>query len=612
MKLKICYLLLFFIFTSKTFAQVGIATTDPKAQLDIRSSNQLTPANTDGILIPKVDAFPVTNPTIAQDGMLIYLRVAASFSSVLRQPGFYYWQNSSSNWIGFQSNTTNDWSLTGNSGTNSSTNFLGTTDDVNLVFKRNNKRAAFIGDGTFDLTTFNYNNGNTSFGDNSLVNPTVNFGAQTGVRNSAFGTNALPKLTSGRRNVALGDSSLYENTTGSENTAVGVGALYSNTVSNGNTAIGRNALTTFNGASTANIGNTAIGFASLRKTTTGIRNSSIGYNSMLENLTGENNVALGFESLKNSVGNGNVGIGYQSGSAETGSNKLYIENSNANANAALIYGEFDNNIVRINGTLQISNPSSAPGYALPNVRGTANQILRTDGAGATLWTSISTLETDPEVSSTASNSIPKWNGTTLVDGVINDNGTNIGIGTTPSVGNKLDVAGNTKTTNFQMTAGANPNYILQSDASGNASWVQNPINTLSVVRINLSTPQILATSGWQKVTFDTELFDTNNEFDTTTNRFVATKAGYYRVNASIHTNSQSNNQLYSVGIRVNGNLYQQTTANHFGNGPVDRSVNCIVSLSANDYLEVFVENWQTGVDVDNFVGKTVFEIEQIR
>ncbi|HOD10772.1 MAG TPA: hypothetical protein PKH91_08495, partial [Flavobacterium sp.] len=139
MKLKICYLLLFFIFTSKTFAQVGIATTDPKAQLDIRSSNQLTPANTDGILIPKVDAFPVTNPTIAQDGMLIYLRVAASFSSVLRQPGFYYWQNSSSNWIGFQSNTTNDWSLTGNSGTNSSTNFLGTTDDVNLVFKRNNK-----------------------------------------------------------------------------------------------------------------------------------------------------------------------------------------------------------------------------------------------------------------------------------------------------------------------------------------------------------------------------------------------------------------------------------------------------------------------------------------
>lgn len=197
--MKICYLLLFFIFTTKIIVQVGIATTDPKAQLDIRSSNQSTPVNTDGILISKVDAFLAINPT---------------------------------------------------------TNFFGTTDDVNLVFKRNNKRAAFIVDGTFDLTTFNHNNGNTSFGDNSLVNPTVNFGAQTGVRNSVFVTIALPKLTSGRRNVAIGDSSLYENTTGNENTAVGFGAMFFNVISSGNTAIGRNALTSFTGSSTSNNGNT--------------------------------------------------------------------------------------------------------------------------------------------------------------------------------------------------------------------------------------------------------------------------------------------------------------------------------------------------------------------
>lgn len=600
MKLKICYLLLICFITSKTIAQVGIGTTSPNAQLDIRSNNQTTPSNTDGILIPKVDTFPATNPGANQQGMLIYLTTVATFSSVIKQPGFYYWDNTTTNWIGIQTSLSSDWSLTGNSGTTTNTNFLGTTDNVDLLFKRNNRRAAFIGDGTFDPGTFNSNNGNTSFGDNSLLNPTVNIGTQTGVRNSAFGVNVMPGLTTGQRNTGAGDFALYSNTTGNENTAIGVGALFSNTISSGQTAIGRNALTSFNGPNTANIGNTAVGFSALRNTITGVSNT-----------------ALGFEALRNTTGSGNVGIGYHAGRLETGSNKLYIENSNADANNALIYGEFDTNVLRVNGTLQINNPATANGYALPNVRGTNGQILQTNGLGATSWVSSSTLsitETDPQVSSTTNNRVPRWNSTTttLVDGTIHDDGTNVGIDVTPAAGNKLEVNGKTSTTNFQMTNGATNGYILQSDALGNASWVQNPLNTLSLVRVNLSANQVLTTTGWQKATFDTEVFDTSNEFDTTTNRFTATKSGFYRVNAALHTNNQSNNQFYSIGIRVNGNFYQQTSANHFGNGAVDRAVNCLVQLTVGDYVEVFSENYQTGVEIDAYTGKTVFEIEQIK
>jgi len=52
----------------------------------------------------------------------------------------------------------------------------------------------------------------------------------------------------------------------------------------------------------------------------------------------------------------------------------------------------------------------------------------------------------------------------------NNSGTNVGIGTlTPT--EKLDVIGTTRTTNFQMTNGATNGHLLQSDASGNASWV---------------------------------------------------------------------------------------------------------------------------------------------
>ncbi len=51
-------------------------------------------------------------------------------------------------------------------------------------------------------------------------------------------------------------------------------------------------------------------------------------------------------------------------------------------------------------------------------------------------------------------------------------GGNVGIGTV-SPTQKLDVIGTTRTTQFQMTAGAGANRLLQSDASGNASWVSN-------------------------------------------------------------------------------------------------------------------------------------------
>ncbi|MGK4566902.1 hypothetical protein [Flavobacterium sp. 3HN19-14] len=74
---------------SHAFGQVGINTAFPEAQLDIRATNQANPANNDGILIPKIDVFPATNPTAAQNGMLVFLTTASGANL----PGFYYWDN---------------------------------------------------------------------------------------------------------------------------------------------------------------------------------------------------------------------------------------------------------------------------------------------------------------------------------------------------------------------------------------------------------------------------------------------------------------------------------------------------------------------------------------
>ncbi|WGK64071.1 hypothetical protein [Croceiramulus getboli] len=77
-------------------AQVGIATTDPKSTLDIRSSNSASPLATDGILIPRIDAFPAIDPLADQNGMLVFLTT----TSGANPPGFYYWDHPTTQWIG--------------------------------------------------------------------------------------------------------------------------------------------------------------------------------------------------------------------------------------------------------------------------------------------------------------------------------------------------------------------------------------------------------------------------------------------------------------------------------------------------------------------------------
>jgi len=115
---------------------------------------------------------------------------------------------------------------------------------------------------------------------------------------------------------------------------------------------------------------------------------------LYSNTIGNNNTAIGNGSGGNNItGSSNVFIGYQSGMNELGSNTLYIENSNADAENALIYGEFDNNILRTNGEFQIGIPSGT-GYAFPTTDGSANQLLVTDGVGQVSFIDASSVADD--------------------------------------------------------------------------------------------------------------------------------------------------------------------------------------------------------------------------
>ena len=450
-----------------TTRTIGINSTTPQGALDIVSSNN-------GLLIPRVAlvstalVLPVLSGTTSE---IVYNTFTSAVGPNQVTPGFYFLSSPTGPWVRFATGATSGWLTTGNT-VGATGTFMGTLDNFDVAFRRNNTAAGFIGAS------------NVGYGLSTLSAPTL-----SGIRNTAFGTNALAANDSPNDNTAIGFNALAVNTFnsggGNQNTAVGSGALATLNGGIGNTAVGFNALNAsvatsqFNTAvgagalSRTNVAasqdNVAIGYNSLSQTATFTRTVAIGSNALV-NASGNNtrNTAIGaFAGSATTTGNDNIFIGNAAGSAEAGtsSNRLYIENTNADASNALVYGEFDTNIFRVNGTLQVNNPGGANGYALPNVRGTVGQVLQTNGAGATSWVSAATVETDPQVSSATVNRMPKWNGTTLVDGIVTDNGTTVA------------VAGTTSTTNFQMTTGATANYILRSDGTGNGTWVDSNVKS---------------------------------------------------------------------------------------------------------------------------------------
>ncbi|RZJ68759.1 MAG: hypothetical protein EOO50_00845 [Flavobacterium sp.] len=144
---------LFLFISMAVGAQVGVNTTTPHAMLDIPATNPATPSNTDGILVPRISAFPVINPTAAQHGMMVFLTAISAGNA----PGFYYWDNPTASWKGIVGSVTGGWALTGNPGTNPASNFIGTTNAVGLTMRTNNSPRFLIdqiGSGRFGITGF--------------------------------------------------------------------------------------------------------------------------------------------------------------------------------------------------------------------------------------------------------------------------------------------------------------------------------------------------------------------------------------------------------------------------------------------------------------------------
>ena len=315
------------------------------------------------------------------------------------------------------------WLLTGNSGTNPVTHFLGTTDNQPLSFRVNNTNHGYLGNSIFfgsnagllntkpgtigigngalhkhtsslygaqiaigDSSLFNFNN--PGGGENIAVGPRTLYSTTTGSGNAAFGVSALERNINGIGNNSFGNYTLYNNIDGNYNSAFGHYALLSNTYGVKNTGIGSRALH----INSTGYENTAIGFESLYKNDSYF-NSGLGTNSLYNNTSGHDNTAIGsyamrgntsasfntsvgaFSLYSNTIGEYNTAVGY----------KALEQNVTNGANTAIGFGALQGNksdentatgfqALRDNST-GYSNVATGAGALLQNQTGHSNVAI---------------------------------------------------------------------------------------------------------------------------------------------------------------------------------------------------------------------------------------------
>ena len=103
--------------------------------------------------------------------------------------------------------------------------------------------------------------------------------------------------------------------------------------------------------------------------------------------------------------------------------------------------------------------------------------------------------------------------------------------------------------------------------------------------------QVIATGTYTKVQYNVELWDTNNNYDSTTNyRFLPTVAGYYLINAYTEWQSTASTALRSINLYKNGTAFRRSQQNgHATSGNIAASFTGIIYFNGTtDYVEMYV------------------------
>lgn len=447
--IKLFILLLTVFLLSEVKAQnIGInaggSAPDLSAGLDVDFSNK-------GLLIPRVALTSTTDvTTIASPAtsLLVYNTATAGTSPNDVTPGYYYYNGSA--WVKFatSSGPANDWSLTGNVGTDSLINFIGTTDFKPIIFRSNNKKYIKLNtSGFFGLST---------------MKPRMNMDVMTDSSGSKYGVLFHSKIqkrlynntyayNSGYQSELCAVYSVYSSTFKGKTLflwrpdgALRIGTFDSTTIFNdlpqNSVAIGYNCNAFKNGFA---IGNYAY---------SGANSFAFGFGAKADS----SSIALG---RSTAIGNSSISLGgYASGSGS-----ISIGENMASGKNSAVFGNYSTASGQNSMVFGINCYSSAN-----------NAFII--GSGANDYCDLSS--SDDRLKNNTGNSLAVGFNSdipTLFVGTSSGLGTtgNVGIGTS-SPSEKLHVNGKTRTSSLQVSTGASNGFVLTSDASGNATWQSLP------------------------------------------------------------------------------------------------------------------------------------------
>lgn len=212
---------------------------------------------------------------------------------------------------------------------------------------------------------------------------------------------------------------------------------------------------------------------------------------------------------------------------------------------------------------------------------TASSHATTASGEATAAASSSTVAASEATTAISASTVAVSTSATALQSVEED--------TSPTLGGNLDL------NNYDIYSGAS--IILRDDTGGIFSTPSQ-----SAISVYLNTNTAVSASTTTTIPYNTEIYDTQNEFNPTTHRFTATKVGIYQVCASCRVEDLADNQFLDIRASINGTLDALFTIDK-GSEPLHIAgvINKQMLLTAGDYLELTI--YHTGSSAKNITGQ---------